>query len=157
MLYSILLVFEVLLSIGLIVLILLQHGKGADVGAAFGSGASGTVFGARGSGNFLSHSTAVLATLFFLNSLLLAYLVSHQPKSGSVVDTMLEQQGAQPGSDLPILGGGKSGAASDLPAAGDKQGDTGAAVVKTPSVSENEKPDGATGVQSKPAPSDLPK
>ena len=70
--YTLLLVVQVLLAIGLIVLVLLQHGKGADAGAAFGSGASATVFGARGAGSFLTRSTAVLATLFFANSLLLS-------------------------------------------------------------------------------------
>lgn len=76
MLYTILVVIQVVIAIVLIGLILLQHGKGADAGAAFGSGASGTVFGARGSANFLSRATAALATVFFAVSLSLAYLVS---------------------------------------------------------------------------------
>ena len=71
---SILLVVHLLLSISLIVLILLQHGKGADAGAAFGSGASATVFGSRGTTSFLSRTTAILATLFFTVSLALAIL-----------------------------------------------------------------------------------
>ena len=70
---TILTVFHLFLAIGLIGLILIQHGKGADVGAAFGSGASGTVFGAKGSANFLSRATALLATLFFVTSLALAW------------------------------------------------------------------------------------
>jgi preprotein translocase subunit SecG len=89
MLYNILLVFEVLLAIALIALILMQQGKGADAGAAFGSGASGTVFGSRGAGNFLSRATAILATLFFVNCLLLAYLIAHrtpEATNGSVID-----------------------------------------------------------------------
>lgn len=86
MLYGILLIVQVVLAISLIVLVLLQHGKGADAGAAFGSGSSATVFGARGAANFLSRSTAVLATLFFLNSMTLAYMVSNQPEIPSVVD-----------------------------------------------------------------------
>lgn len=69
-------IFHLFLAIGLVGLILIQHGRGADAGAAFGSGASATVFGARGSGNFLSRSTAVLATLFFLTSMALAYFAS---------------------------------------------------------------------------------
>ena len=69
---SILLVTQVILSICLIVLILMQHGKGADAGAAFGSGASSTVFGARGSGNFLSRTTTILAALFFVVCMALA-------------------------------------------------------------------------------------
>ncbi len=70
---TILVVFHLFLSLGLIGLILIQHGKGADAGAAFGSGASGTVFGAEGSANFLSRATALLATLFFITSLTLAW------------------------------------------------------------------------------------
>jgi preprotein translocase subunit SecG len=69
-------VFHLFLAIGLVGLVLIQHGKGADAGAAFGSGASGTVFGARGSGSFLSRATAALATLFFLTSMALAYFAS---------------------------------------------------------------------------------
>lgn len=84
--YSILVVLEVLVSVALVGLILIQHGKGADAGAAFGSGASGTVFGSRGSANFLSRATAWLATVFFCLSLALAYLVHGQRSGGSVVD-----------------------------------------------------------------------
>jgi len=89
---AILLVAQVLLSVMLIALILLQHGKGADAGAAFGSGASGTIFGARGSGNFLTKSTAVLATLFFATSLALAYIASHREGPKSIVDSVVEEQ-----------------------------------------------------------------
>jgi preprotein translocase subunit SecG len=92
MLYSILIVAQVVISIGLITLVLLQQGKGADAGAAFGSGASSTVFGSRGSANFLSRSTAVLATLFFLNSLGMAFLISNQPTAQSVVDQAVVQE-----------------------------------------------------------------
>ena len=74
-------------SIGIIALVLMQRGKGADAGAAFGSGASGTVFGARGSSNFLSRATAVLATVFFVNSLALAYLTTQITGGDSIVET----------------------------------------------------------------------
>jgi preprotein translocase subunit SecG len=70
---TILVVFHLFLALGLIGLVLMQHGKGADAGAAFGSGSSGTVFGAAGSANFLSRATALIATLFFLTSLTLAW------------------------------------------------------------------------------------
>jgi len=70
-LQTVLFVIQVLVAVGLIGFILLQQGKGADAGAAFGSGASSTVFGARGSGNFLTRTTSVLAFLFLLNSLVL--------------------------------------------------------------------------------------
>ncbi len=85
---SILLIAQVVLSICLIGLILMQHGKGADAGAAFGSGASSTVFGARGSGNFLSRATTVIATLFFIVCMSLAYIASNREAPGSVVDSV---------------------------------------------------------------------
>jgi preprotein translocase subunit SecG len=70
--YSLFLAIQVIVAVALVSLVLLQHGKGADAGAAFGSGASATVFGARGSANFLSRATGILAALFFVNSLLLS-------------------------------------------------------------------------------------
>lgn len=88
MLSSILLALHVLLSISLIVLILLQQGKGADAGAAFGSGASATVFGSRGSATFLSKATGILAALFLVVSLVLAYLASGRDRDTSVVDRL---------------------------------------------------------------------
>lgn len=90
MLYSILVTIDVLLAIGIVGLVLIQQGKGADVGAAFGGGASGTVFGARGSANFLTRTTAVLAVLFFANSLVLAYLATHRPVDESVINVTQE-------------------------------------------------------------------
>lgn len=86
--YTALVIVQVLISIGLVTLILLQHGKGADAGAAFGAGASGTVFGARGSSNFLSRATAWLATGFFIVSLALAYLVQATSPDSSIIDRM---------------------------------------------------------------------
>jgi len=79
-------VVHVIVAIALIALVLVQHGKGADMGAAFGSGSSGSLFGASGSANFLSRSTAVLASLFFLTSLGLAYFGLQQHKPASVLD-----------------------------------------------------------------------
>ena len=72
-LYSVLMTIQVLSAISIVVLVLLQQGKGADMGAAFGSGSAGSVFGAAGSANFLSRTTAVAATVFFLTTLALAY------------------------------------------------------------------------------------
>lgn len=95
---TILLVVHVLLSLGIIGLVLLQRGKGADAGAALGGGASATMFGARGAANFLSRSTAILAALFIVNSLALAYLASNQEVKGSVTETILAQPAA---SDVP--------------------------------------------------------
>lgn len=80
---------HVFLALALIGLILIQRGKGADAGAAFGAGASGTVFGSAGSGSFLSRLTAVLATLFFVTSLSLAYLAGRQAPT-SVLERAVE-------------------------------------------------------------------
>ena len=90
-LFSVVLVVHILAALGVIGLVLVQHGKGADMGAAFGSGASGSLFGATGSANFLSRTTAVLATVFFVTSLLLAYVASSAPKTtGSVMQDTVE-------------------------------------------------------------------
>jgi preprotein translocase subunit SecG len=86
-LHTFALIIHMLCTTGIIGLVLLQRGKGAEAGAGFGAGASGTVFGARGSGSFLSHMTAVLAAVFFITSLSLAYLGSTRPAQTSVVDT----------------------------------------------------------------------
>lgn len=83
---SILLIVQILVAISLIALVLLQHGKGADMGAAFGAGASGTVFGSRGSASFLTRVTAVLAATFFLNSMVLAYMSTQAVDRSSVVE-----------------------------------------------------------------------
>jgi preprotein translocase subunit SecG len=96
--FTVLLVVQILVSIGIITLVLLQQGKGADMGAGFGAGASGTVFGARGSGSFLTRTTAILAAVFFINCLLIASpLVRHvsRTKSDSVVEQIQQQQAQQ--------------------------------------------------------------
>jgi preprotein translocase subunit SecG len=82
---TVVLALQMLSALGMIGLILVQHGKGADMGAAFGSGGSGSLFGASGSANFLSRGTGVLATVFFACTLLLAYFGNAQPRSGSSV------------------------------------------------------------------------
>jgi preprotein translocase subunit SecG len=90
--FTVILVVDVIVALCIIGLVLLQHGKGADVGAAFGSGASGSLFGASGSANFLSRTTAILAAVFFLTTFVLAYLVTHKPRAGGgVMDTVKEQ------------------------------------------------------------------
>lgn len=98
---SIVLVIHVLLAIGLITLVLLQHGKGADAGAAFGSGASGTVFGASGSGSFLTKLTTWTAIAFFATSLGLAYISANTGTVSSVFDVVAEEQ---PAVEAPALG-----------------------------------------------------
>ena len=125
MLYSILVAIDVLLAIAIIALVLIQHGKGADAGAAFGSGASGTVFGAQGSASFLTKLTTVLAVLFFANSLWLAHLASNRPVAESVIDTnMVEEVTTDTPStdisdedDVPNMGNEVDAMSSDVPEA----------------------------------------
>lgn len=93
------LMVHVVIAIALVVLILLQQGKGAEAGAAFGGGASQTVFGSRGSGNFLSRTTAVLAAGFFVTSMTLAYFAtqaSQAPEAGIPDSRLIEQQRSIP-------------------------------------------------------------
>lgn len=99
-------VLHLLLALGLIGLILIQHGKGADAGAAFGSGASATVFGARGSGSFLTRLTAIMATVFFLTSMALAYFAAQVGEPEGLMDDI----------EAPVL---PLGGADDGPAPGD--------------------------------------
>ena len=131
---SLFLFLHILIALTLIGLILLQHGKGADVGAAFGSGASSTVFGARGSASFLSRATAVLAFLFFSNCFFLGYLASHteqkslmervqvvpkDEKSAGKVEGQDIKKKVEPQdqtSDLPAVPGPQSEAADVPPA-----------------------------------------
>ncbi|HET7771933.1 MAG TPA: preprotein translocase subunit SecG [Chloroflexota bacterium] len=97
-----------MVALAIIGLVLLQHGKGADMGSGFGGGSSSSLFGATGSANFLSRATAVLATIFFALSLLLAYFATNAPReAGSVVDRVQQQKGAQgrgaPKQDAPAV------------------------------------------------------
>ena len=94
--HTALVIVQVIAAIALIALVLFQHGKGADAGAAFGSGASGTVFGSRGSANFLSRATAVCAAVFFLASLSLAYVVQVRKAPDSITDSVAPAPAAVP-------------------------------------------------------------
>ena len=101
---NVVIALHVLIALGIIGLVLLQHGKGADMGSGFGGGASSSLFGATGSANFLSRATAVLATLFFLTSLGLAYLATNKPKSGGgVLDAVKNEMSvpAKPDAEKP--------------------------------------------------------
>jgi preprotein translocase subunit SecG len=91
MLHSIVLVAHVFVALTIIGLVLLQRGKGAEAGTGFGAGASGTVFGARGSANFLSRATGLLATVFFITSLALAYLSTQRTAPASLLEAPAEQ------------------------------------------------------------------
>ena len=106
---------HVLIALVIIGLVLLQHGKGADMGSGFGGGASSSLFGATGSANFLSRATAVLATLFFLTSLGLAYLATSKPKTGGgVLDAVKSQPAIEKAAEKTPAG---KPAAESLPAA----------------------------------------
>ncbi|GAB4174890.1 MAG: hypothetical protein OHK0026_01010 [Rhodocyclaceae bacterium] len=111
MLFSILLTIHVLVGIAVIGLVLLQHGKGADMGAAFGGGSSGSLFGASGSANFLSRTTAALATVFFITSISLSYMAGAKPgEKGSVMDRAAKAQGAPAPGKVPAApAGGPAG------------------------------------------------
>jgi preprotein translocase subunit SecG len=87
-LFTVIVVVQVLAALAIVGLVLLQHGKGADMGAAFGSGASGSLFGATGSSNFLSKSTGVAAALFFAATLALSFLGSHRSAAGGVMENL---------------------------------------------------------------------
>lgn len=91
---ELILVIHVLTAVGLVALVLVQQSKGADIGAAFGSGASQTLFGARGSANFLTRLTALLATIFFVTSLTLAVLATRGGGPRSVTDTITSEPAA---------------------------------------------------------------
>lgn len=120
---SVILAVQMLTALGMIGLILMQHGKGADMGASFGSGSSGSLFGASGSANFLSRSTAVLATVFFVSTLALAYLSNARPaSSGSVLDgasvTAPAPAQSVPATDVPPAASGDASVPPVAPAAG---------------------------------------
>jgi len=95
--------------VGVIVLVLLQHGKGADMGAAFGSGSSGSLFGASGSANFLSRTTGVLAAVFFMTSLGLTYLSTNRNESGGVMDKAVPIQSVKPAEAVPAAPAAEEG------------------------------------------------
>jgi preprotein translocase subunit SecG len=112
MLMTVMLVAQMLAALAMIGLVLIQHGKGADMGASFGSGSSGSLFGATGSANFLSRSTAVCATVFFVCTLGLAYLGNQRGEAidggGSVLDRPVA-----PAASAPAIPGAASAAATD--------------------------------------------
>jgi preprotein translocase subunit SecG len=108
-------VVHIIVAVAVIAMVLLQHGKGADMGAAFGSGSSGSLFGATGSANFLSRSTAILATLFFLTSLALAYFGLQQQRPASVLDRAAVPATTQPAAPEQIPGNNAGSKAADIP------------------------------------------
>jgi preprotein translocase subunit SecG len=105
MIHELIIIFHIFLCAGIIGLVLIQHGKGADAGAAFGSGASATVFGSQGSASFLTKTTAILATTFFITSLTLAYFSTQKIEPKSVVEkeqaTVTLPTSEIPGAEVP--------------------------------------------------------
>lgn len=95
-------VVNVMSAISVIVLVLLQHGKGADMGAAFGSGSSGSLFGASGSANFLSRTTGVIAAIFFVSTLGLTYFSGHKLEDNGVMENVMPNQSSVPVEPPPV-------------------------------------------------------
>ncbi|NMM76776.1 preprotein translocase subunit SecG [Acidovorax sp. SRB_14] len=125
MLVNVILAVQMLTALGMIGLILIQHGKGADMGAAFGSGSSGSLFGASGSANFLSRTTAVLAAVFFVCTLALAYFGNARPvSSGSVLEgsAPVAAPAVETGPAAAIPGNAAPAPAAPAPAQGDAPG-----------------------------------
>jgi preprotein translocase subunit SecG len=119
---TVMIVLHVLLALAIIGLVLLQHGKGADMGSGFGGGASGSLFGATGSANFLSRATAILATIFFVMSLGLAYFATNKPtRSEGVLDAIKNVPSAppKPAAQPPAAEPPKPAAPADGPKAKD--------------------------------------
>ena len=112
MLVNIILTIHVILAIAIIVLVLLQHGKGADMGAAFGTGSAGSLFGSSGAANFLSRSTAVCAGFFFVTSLGLTYFYAPKSSTGIMGGGVMQS--------VPV----KEGSAASIPAPGNSPADT---------------------------------
>ena len=113
-LWTIAVIVQVLCAIGVIVLVLLQHGKGADMGAAFGSGSSGSLFGATGSANFLSRLTAILATVFFACTLALAFFANSRTTGRAPASVMDAVPNASPAT---APGAGTEASGTAVPAA----------------------------------------
>ena len=131
------LVLQIVSALAMVGLILMQHGKGADMGAAFGSGSSGSLFGASGSANFLSRTTAVLATVFFVCTLALAYfgfsIRTAEPGSGSVLDRGAISTPA-PAASAAAAAAAASGVAAGIPTGVPAAADASAAVPAAPAA-----------------------
>ena len=116
---TLIIVVQVLSALGVIGLVLLQHGKGADMCAAFGSGASGSLFGATGSANFLSRTTGILATIFFVATLALTYLGSYKSTpSAGVLGTAATAPASAPAASAPVVAASAAVAGSAASAPG---------------------------------------
>ncbi|HEU5295718.1 MAG TPA: preprotein translocase subunit SecG [Burkholderiaceae bacterium] len=127
LLTNIVLIVQILSAVAMIGLVLIQHGKGADMGASFGSGASGSLFGATGSANFLSRSTALCASVFFICTLMLAFVAAGGKVRSTGSDTVLDRPAAAasapasavlPGAVIPgaVIPGAAASAVPSVPA-----------------------------------------
>ncbi|MBD3670941.1 MAG: preprotein translocase subunit SecG [Gammaproteobacteria bacterium] len=114
---TVILVIHIITTVALVVMVMLQTGKGAEAGAAFGGGASSTVFGSSGAGSFLTRTTAILATVFFITSLSLAYLSGKGPETRSVSDVVApvqsDTESVKGNADVPVVPAGEQ--ESDVP------------------------------------------
>jgi len=158
--FSFLLVVQILVSVSIIALVMLQHGKGADMGAAFGSGSSGTVFGARGSGSFLTRATAILAAVFFINCILIASPLLRDTEhsvGGGVADQLeqqVQQQQQQQQQEQQAEKAADGGDLPDVPPAGASAGP--AATAETDATAAPAEPAAPEAVKEAPATSDMP-
>ena len=128
MLYNIIIIIQVLSAMAIIVLVLMQHGKGADMGAAFGAGSSGSIFGASGSSNFMSKSTAVAAIIFFVSTLAMAYLGPYRaPAQSSVIEKLQSVTAPAPEQEAPAesTAGKEASGAAAIPGAATVPGNPG--------------------------------
>lgn len=112
---TVVLLLQIVSALVMIGLVLVQHGKGADMGASFGSGASGSLFGATGSANFLSRSTAVAATVFFCSTLMLAYFGNHRASAAPEESSLLEKAPALAASAAAVPASAAASGAALIP------------------------------------------
>lgn len=126
MLYNIIIIIQVLSALAIIVLVLMQHGKGADMGAAFGAGSSGSIFGASGSSNFMSKSTAVAAIIFFVSTLAMAYLGPYRaPAQSSVIEKLQSVTAPEQEAPAESTAGKEASGAAAIPGAATVPGNPG--------------------------------
>ena len=155
-LWNVIMFVHAIVAVVIIVLVLLQHGKGADMGAAFGGGSSGSLFGATGSANFLSRTTGILAAIFFATSLAMAYIATSKPRSsggGGVMEGVTSKPVSPATAPLPA-----TGTASPAPASSGAPAAPGAApspaAIPGQDPAKSAKPAGVPAQSSMPAPAD---
>ena len=145
LMWNLVVVLQILAALVMIGLVLIQHGKGADMGASFGSGASGSLFGATGSANFLSRSTAVCAAVFFVSTLALAYFSNDRarPATESILD---RPSSSAPAASVPLTGAAQVPGAASVPAALPAASSSAAAPVPVPAPAPRAAASGAGAI-----------